>query len=75
MIEKCQIYTIIVSIVYLPLLNVSGQTKLRNDTALYRLNSFLFDGYDQYVKPVRNSSTVISVTVDFTLKQVLEIVS
>ena len=49
--------------------------RLRNDTALYRLNEHLFAGYDQYIKPVKNSNTVIKVTIDFTLKQVLEIVS
>lgn len=49
--------------------------RLRNDTALYRLNERLFAGYDQYIKPVKNSNTVIKVTIDFTLKQVLEIVS
>ena len=47
-------------------------TSNRYDTALYRLNKEL---YDQYVKYVRSSKTVINVTIDFTLRIILEIVS
>ncbi len=39
---------------------------------MYRLNKEL---YDQYVKYVRSSKTVINVTIDFTLRIILEIVS
>ena len=47
----------------------------RTDTALYRLNQMLWDGYDQHVKPVRDSNTIINVTVDFSIRQILNIVS
>ncbi len=46
-------------------------TSNRYDTALYRLNKELFEGYDQYVKSVRSSKTVINVTIDFTLRIIL----
>ena len=45
------------------------------DSAYYRLKTALYDGYDQYIRPVRNPSTVTQIKIGFTLKQVLSFVS
>jgi len=44
------------------------------DTAQYRLNSVLFDGYDQYIIPVIDVSTVLKVKALYSLSQVISIV-
>ena len=62
------LYTLIVASLYtFP----SGIQADRYDTALYRLNHMLFKDYDKFTKPVRRSQTVINVTIDFTLNQLL----
>jgi len=45
------------------------------NTTQYRLNSMLFDGYDQYIIPVIDSSTVLKVSALYSLSQVISIVS
>jgi hypothetical protein len=44
------------------------------DTAQYKLNSVLFDGYDQYIIPVIDVSTVLEVKALYSLSQVISIV-
>jgi hypothetical protein len=44
------------------------------DTAQYRLNNMLFDGYDQYIIPVIDVSTILKVKALYSLSQVISIV-
>ncbi len=58
----------------LSLLLITSVSSVPNTTQ-YRLSSMLFDGYDQYIIPVINTSTVLEVTGLYTLSQVISIVS
>ena len=46
-----------------------------NALPYYRLKNDLYDGYDQYIRPVKNPKTITNVTIGFTLSQVLSFVS
>jgi len=58
----------------LSLLLITSVSSMPNTTQ-YRLNSKLFDGYDQYIIPVIDTSTVLEVTALYSLSQVISIVS
>jgi hypothetical protein len=53
---------------------ITSVTSVPNTTQ-YRLNKMLFDGYDQYIIPVNDTSTVLEVTALYSLSQVISIVS
>jgi len=60
--------------VLLSLLLITSVSSVPNTTH-YRLNSMLFDGYDQYIIPVINTSMALEVTGLYSLSQVISIVS
>ena len=45
------------------------------NTTVYRLNQRLWDGYSNKIKPVKSWKTVLYITIDLTLRQILHVVS
>jgi hypothetical protein len=58
----------------LSLLLITSVSSMPNTTQ-YRLNSMLFDGYDQYIIPVIDTSAILKVSALYSLSQVISIVS
>ena len=48
---------------------------LSNTSAVYALQTSLFDGYNLYIRPVKDQKTVTIVTLDLSLMQVISMVS
>ena len=47
---------------------------LSNTSAVYALQTSLFDGYNLYIRPVKDQKTVTVVTLDLSLMQVISMV-
>lgn len=61
-------------ILCLSFLLISSVSNVPN-TAQYRLNSMLFNGYDQYTIPVIDKSTILEVKALYSLVQVIKMVN
>ena len=54
-------------------LNKKGDLKILNNS-LYNLQNRLFNGYQSSIIPVQNPNTVVTVSIDLTLLQLLQMV-
>lgn len=52
--------------------SIADQSLLNN--SLYRLQTNLLDGYNPYIRPVKNPKTVTKIKIDLTLQQVISMV-
>ncbi len=54
-------------------LNKKGDLKILNNS-LYNLENRLFDGYHSNIPPVQNPNTVVLISIDLTLLQLIHMV-
>lgn len=53
------------------ILKYIGDLRILNNS-LYNLENRLFDGYQSNILPVQNANTIVIVSIDFTLLQLIQ---